>query len=129
LAALIAGKAAVTAVLTAVASAVLLWGLYFAVGFWSFSRGRQANGLWSLLTLGIPTVSIVLVRGGWPGVAALTPSGNVWHALAIGPTSIWLIGALILGSAALILGASAQRSCDRDLRLWYDRNAGLQALD
>ena len=44
-------------VLAAVSAATLLWGLYFALGFWAFSRGLQANGLGSLLARDTSPVS------------------------------------------------------------------------
>jgi hypothetical protein len=129
IAAFIAGKATLAMVITAMISGVVLWALYFTLGFWSFARGRQANGLGSLLTLGVPVVTVVLVRSGWPELAALTPPGNVWYALGAGPNLIWLFGVLLLGSAALTLGISARRSCDRDLRRWYDQNHGRHAIE
>ena len=115
-AAWIAEKATIATVLASVVSGVLLWSLYFSLGFWSFARGRQANGLGMLLTLGVPLITVILVKNGWPELAALTPSGNVWSAMAVGPTSAWLFGALLGGSAALALwlalrGDPATASC------------------
>src|SRR4029077_7793887 len=52
-AAFIAGKATLGSVMIAAISGVLLWAFYFTLGFCSFARGRQANGLGSLLTLGV----------------------------------------------------------------------------
>jgi hypothetical protein len=129
LAAWIAGKATIAAVLAALVSGVLLWSLYFALGFCSFARGRQANGLGMLLTLGVPLVAVILVTNRWPELAALTPPGNVWFAMAKGPTSTWLWGALLTGSAALALGGAVRRTCDRDLRLWFDQNHGQLSAD
>src|SRR5204862_3896416 len=40
-----AGQATGAQVLASIACGVILWGLYFAVGFWAFSRGIQANVL------------------------------------------------------------------------------------
>jgi hypothetical protein len=128
-AALYAQIATLPAVLMAAASAVLVWALYFAIGFWSFARGRQANGLGSLLTLGVPLIAVVLVRCGWRDWAALTPPGNVWSALAGGSHFFWFAGALVIGSTALVLGITARRTCDRDLRQWYDRNHGRKTID
>src|SRR5262245_54827032 len=53
-AALISGKATVFDVAGAVAAGVLLWGLYFSLGFRQFARGVQGNGLGMLLTVGLP---------------------------------------------------------------------------
>jgi hypothetical protein len=128
-AAFIAGKATLGSVLIAAISGVLLWALYFTLGFWSFARGRQANGLGSLLTLGVPLMTVVLVRCGWPEAAALTPPGNVWYALVAGPNLIWFFGVLLIGGAALALGICARRSCDSDLRRWYDQNHGRRTIE
>ena len=127
LAALIAGQASFGAALAAVATAVLLWGCYFAFGFRAFARGAQANGLGTLLTLGLPFVAFALARAGLPSVAALTPPGAVYWSLADGTTPTWLLGALLMGIAALALGKQAKRNCDRDLRAWYDANHGQTA--
>jgi hypothetical protein len=124
LAAWIAGKATLLAVIASLVSGVLLWSLYFSLGFCSFARGRQANGLGILLTLGVPLIAVILVKSRWPELAALTPPGNVWSAMAVGSDSAWLCGALLIGGTALALGWAARRTCDRDLRLWFDRNHG-----
>ena len=65
----------------ALAAAVILWGFSFVLGFRAFARGRQANGLGSLLTLGLPLLTVALAKAGWPGLAALTPPGSVCYAL------------------------------------------------
>ena len=44
-------------ILAALAAGVLLWCLYFALGFRAFSRGMQANGLGLVLTLVLPLVA------------------------------------------------------------------------
>jgi hypothetical protein len=129
LAAWIAGKATLLAMVAALESGVLLWSLYFSLGFCSFARGRQANGLGMLLTLGVPLIAVILVKNRWPELAALTPPGNVWTPMAVGPNSIWLCGALLIGSASLALGFAARRTCDRDLRLWFDQNHGRLSAD
>jgi hypothetical protein len=129
LAALWSGRAQAVHVLAAAASGVLLLACAFSLGFRSFARGRQANRLGLLLTIGMPMIAVTLVRFGWPDLAALTPPGNVWHALAIGPTKSWIVGAALIGGTSLLVGASARRTCDRDLRRWFDRNHGRHAAD
>jgi hypothetical protein len=130
LAAAVGGKAAITQVTTALAAAVVLWGLYFVFGFRAFAHGRQANGLGSLLTLGLPFGTFALARAGWPHLAALTPPGSVYYALAGDPSSAaWLPGALTGGTVALVLGVIARHRCDRSLRAWYDKNAGRKVGD
>jgi hypothetical protein len=124
-----AGRATAWQVLGAAAAAVVLWGTYFTLGFRAFARGRQANGLGSLLTLGLPFGAYALNRAGLPAAAALTPPGSVYAPLATGPGYTWLPGPLLLGVAALVLGRLAITCCDRDLRTWYDQNHGRRVLD
>jgi hypothetical protein len=130
LAAAIAGRASVAQVTAALAAGVVLWGLYFVLGFRAFARGRQANGLGSFLTLGLPFGTFALSRSGWPLLAALTPPGTVYYPLAGAPaTLLWLPGVVVGGVAALVLGRVAQRHCDRNLRDWYDQNSGRKLAD
>jgi hypothetical protein len=130
LAAAVAGRATVAQVAAALAAGVVLWGLYFVLGFRAFGHGRQANGLGSLLTLGLPFGAFALTRDGWPHLAALTPPGSVYFGLSGDTASpAWLPGALLFGAAALVLGRVAQRRCDRDLRAWYDKNSGRKLVD
>src|SRR6185437_3846584 len=62
MAAAIADRAPIAQVSVALASAVLLWSLYFALGFRAFSQGTQANGLGLLLTVGLPLTAYGLTR-------------------------------------------------------------------
>src|SRR5262249_33709435 len=73
IAACIAGQLSIAEAFAACAAGLLLWGLYFALGFRAFARGVQANGLGLLLTLGLPFVAYFLSVMGWPTLAALTP--------------------------------------------------------
>jgi hypothetical protein len=116
-------------VAAALAAAVTLWGLSFVLGFRAFARGRQANGLGSALTLGLPLLTVGLAKAGWPMLAALTPPGSVCYAMIGGPGWLWAVGPAIYGTVAVALGRSALRRCDRDLRAWYDRNSGLKLVD
>lgn len=128
LAALLSGQAPIPNVLVAAASGVLLWALYFSLGFWSFARGRQASGLGSALTLGLPLLCAITVRWAGTNAAAILPPGNVWLALRAGPGPTWLC-ALAIGISALVIGQLAQIACDRELRAWYDRHHGHAAID
>src|SRR5207248_9757559 len=74
---LLSGQAGPIQVLAALACGVVLWGLYFALGFRAFSRGMQANSLGMILTLGLPLVVCVLFRADLGAVAALLPPGSV----------------------------------------------------
>jgi hypothetical protein len=129
LAAAIAGKATVPQVAGALAAAVIVWAFSFVLGFRAFARGRQANGLGSLLTLGLPLLTVGLAKAGWPALAALTPPGSVCYAFVGPPNLLWAIGPIGYGTAALVIGSSARHRCDHNLRTWYDKNAGRQMAE
>lgn len=126
----VAGRLSVVSALMTASSAVIVWGMYFALGFAAFSRGRQANGLGSLLVLGMPALSLLSLRLGWPALAALTPPGLVYLAMdeSVAARGYWLGGA---GMAVGVLVAArlATATCDAKLRAWYDRHAGLKCVD
>lgn len=122
LAAAAAGQASPANVLNALAAGVLLWGLYFALGFGAFARGARANGLGMLLTVGLPLAAVLLGRL-HPLLGTLTPPGSVYEATQR-PTASWLLGPLLAGLLALLLARRVQQSCDAQLRRWYDRNHG-----
>jgi hypothetical protein len=124
-----AGQAGVLQVVAALASAALLWGLYFALGFRAFSRGAQANGLGLLLTLGLPLLAFALYRAGWPALAALVPPGSVFAAGKETPTWVWLAGPVLAALAALGVARFALARCDGELRQWYDRHHGSKVID
>ena len=123
----IAGQASVAQVISAAASGVLLWGLYFALGFRAFSRGRQANGLGVLLTLGLPLAAIALFRLGLPFPATLIPAGGVYGA-AQWSSAVWFVGPVLVGLLTLLVAWEARRSCDAQLRHWYDLNHGSKLM-
>jgi hypothetical protein len=124
-----AGQISPAQALAALAAGVILWGLYFAVGFRAFSRGLQANGLGLLLTLGLPLLAWGLGRAGGPFLAGLVPPGSVYHAAAAVPALAWLPGPVL--GAALALGTArfARRHCEAELRGWYDRHHGAKVLE
>jgi hypothetical protein len=124
LAAASAGQMNAGQVAGALAAGVLLWSLYFTLGFRAFSNGMQANGLGSLLTLGLPLVAAGLGRSAWPALAALVPPGNVYQISAGKPSLAWAAGALLAGLGAVLLGRHALAHCDRDLRRWYELHHG-----
>jgi hypothetical protein len=132
-AAAVAGQATVPQVVAALAASVILWGLYFAIGFRAFSRRLQANGLGSLLTLGLPVLTLVLYqvgkRFGWPEVAALVPPGGVYLASS-GPASwAWLPGPVLAAVAALAISRYALAHCTSDLRRWYELHHGQKVVE
>jgi hypothetical protein len=128
LAAAYSGRAEVTHVLAAMAVGVLLWSLYFALGFRAFSRGIQTNGLGMLLTLGLPLAAYGFYRASYSPLAALLPPGGVYGAAAgrLGWTG--LIGAVFCAVATIAMAREALAHCDRDLRRWYDLNHGRKVM-
>jgi hypothetical protein len=110
--------------LAGVGAGVLLWGLYFALGFWAFSRGLQANNLGLGLTIGLPILTFGLWKLGRSELAALVPPGNVYFAAASSLTSLWLLGATASTLLTLWISRRSLAGCDRELRAWYDRNQG-----
>jgi hypothetical protein len=123
------GRFTVAQVLTAAAASVVLWAVYFVLGFRAFAAGRQANGLGSLLTIGVPLLTFALVRAGWPGLAAWTPPGMVYVALAGGAPVAACVAAFALGTAALAVAGPLRSHCVAGLRSWYDRYHGLKLID
>ena len=82
LAAAVSGQAGLPQIVAAAAAGMLLWALYFVLGFRAFSRGMQANGLGLLLTLGLPLVAYAANQAGWQRLALLLPpdhSAQVAH--------------------------------------------------
>lgn len=127
-AAVVGGKATPAQGAAAMASGVLLWALYFALGFRSFAKGDQANGLGSLLTLGLPLIAFGLFRAGQPGLAALSPPGAVYSAMSGAPVGLWVVGPLLAGLLALAVMRRTIANCDDALRRWYDLNSGRKVM-
>jgi hypothetical protein len=123
------GQLPLTQAAGALAAAVLLWALYFALGFRAFARGVQANRLGSLLTLGLPLFAVVLFRAGWPALGALLPPGGVYAAGSRPLTLALLPGPVLAAAGALIISRRTLARCDRELRQWYDRHHGHKVLD
>jgi hypothetical protein len=111
------------------AAGVLLWGLYFAVGFWAFSRGIQANTLGLGLSIGLPVLTICLHRLGWKPLAGLLPPGCVFAAGGLNPDFSWLIGALVCALFMLPIARRARAECEGQLRNWYGTHQGAMVLD
>src|SRR5205807_3156786 len=109
LAAALAGKIDWPQALAGVAAGVVLWGLYFALGFWAFSRGIQANKLGLLLTVGLPLAAYCLVKLGWPGLSGLLPPGSVYYAATVAPPWTWSIGASAGAIFMLVMARWAMR--------------------
>ncbi|HZT81369.1 MAG TPA: hypothetical protein VFA26_14160, partial [Gemmataceae bacterium] len=128
LAAVLAGKVAVLPALAALAAGVLLWAMYFALGFRAFTRGQQANGLGMALTLGLPLAAFACFQAGWPRLAALAPPGGVYGAAAGLAAPDWLPGALLAGGVALAVARHALARCDGELRRWYEQHHGRKVV-
>jgi hypothetical protein len=129
LALIVAGRAEVVQVLAALASGVVLWGLYFALGFRAFARGQQANGLGLALTLGLPLVACVLFRMDFGLLAALVPPGSVYYPTSPAADVGWLPGPLMTGAFALLLGRQTRLHCVDDLHRWYDLHHGKKSME
>ncbi len=128
-AAVAAGQVGPAVGLAAAASAVILWGLYFALGFRDFSRGRNAHTLGLVLTLGLPVLTCVCAKLEWQALVAWLPPGSV-YAAARGPASwTWLGGVLGAGCLTLLVARASLARCDGDLRRWYDEHSGRKVLD
>jgi hypothetical protein len=119
-AATLAGRLMVLQALAATATAVLLWGLYFALGFRAFSRGVEAKRLGLGLTLGLPILTLVFSYLGWPLAAALLPPGGVCYAAARSLTLGWFAGTFLCGVTALIVSRKARQDCAEELRHWCE---------
>lgn len=120
---LVSGQASFARVLAAVCGGVLLWALYFCLGFRSFSRGTHANGLGMLLTIGLPLAAGALHHSGLPGLAALLPPGGIHGALSH-PDLGWAAGLVLSAALALVVARRSLTSCDAHLRRWYDQHHG-----
>lgn len=129
LAAVLAGQIGAAQGIAALAAGVVLWGLYFALGFRAFSRGFQANGLGVGLTVGLPLLVIVFQRADWQAVTALVPPGGVYLPGVGQPTLTWLLGPLLAGAAMLAMTRYALARCDSELRAWYDKHHGAKVLE
>jgi hypothetical protein len=128
-AAALAGQVGLAAAIAALAAAVVLWGLYFSLGFRAFARGLQATRLGLLLTVGLPLLAFSLHRAGWHVLARWLPPGSV-HGAAAGSLPVeWLAGPLLGGCTALLLARSVLVHCDDQLRQWYDQNHGRKVVE
>ena len=112
---------------TAAAAGVALWGLYFTLGFWSFSSGAQGNTLGLVLTLLLPLATYIAARFGLIHIAEWLPPGTLYFAR--GASALWAIGPVAAGLATLIAARFTLAHSDASLRRWYDRNHGIKAAD
>lgn len=113
--------------LAAAAAGVALWGLYFSLGFWSFSTGAQANTLGLVLTLLAPLATYVAFRLGWDHIAEWLPPGSLYFARTSSP--LWALGPVAVSISTLAISRYLLSHCDASLRQWYDRNHGMKVID
>lgn len=126
---LVAGRLDAVQLTAALLASAALLGLYFTVGFWAFTRGAQANGLGTLLTIGLPTLTFVGFQLGWTRLTMLLPPGAVYGAMA-SPTSAWTpVGPLLALAVTLWLAARTRGACEGELRRWYDSHHGAKVLE
>jgi hypothetical protein len=121
-AAALAGQIGVAPAVAALAAGIIVWGLYFALGFRAFSRGFQANTLGLVLTLGLPALAYALYRAGWSPLAAALPPGSVYSPAAGALPLEWLAGPVLGGILTFALARSSLTACNAQLRRWYDRH-------
>jgi hypothetical protein len=127
LAAALSGQIPATRALAAVAVGVLLWALYFALGFRSFARGSHANGLGLLLTVGLPLAVMGLFRMGQGAWASLLPPGAVYGSTML-PGVAWVVGPILAAAVTLSLTRRTLATCDTQLRHWYDQHHGSKVM-
>jgi hypothetical protein len=127
-AAALVGRVSPEQLVLALACAVLLWSLYFTLGFRAFSRGQQANGLGLLLTIGMPLAAFALTRLGGPLLGALVPPGLVYSANAAPVSLAWLAGPVLIAAVTLLVAQRSLRQCDASLRCWYDQHHGQRVM-
>lgn len=113
----------------AFSAGVLLWLLYFSLGFRAFSRGVQANNLGMLLTVGLPLVAIAFFFLKLPALAALTPPGMVYLAAVSNNVFIALPGILLAALLILRIHRHSLLRCLDELRLWYEKYHGKKMVD
>ncbi len=129
LAAAVAGRINYLQALTAMATGILLWGLYFTLGFQAFTRGTQANLRGLSLTIGLPALTFVLQQLGWPFLAGLLPPGAVHHAAVTTAPAAWCFGAVCSALVMLLVARASLARCESALRRWYENHHGKMVLD
>jgi hypothetical protein len=129
IAAAVSGRMPGAQVLVAVAAGVLLWGLYFALGFRAFARGARANGLGVILTIGLPLGAYALARAGLPALADLLPPGGMFRAASGRVSSAGLAGTVVAAALCVVVARRSLLECDAELRRWYDLHCGSKVTD
>ena len=120
----VAGRMAWYDALAAAAGGAALWAFSFAVGFRAFSGASQANGVASLLTLGVPMLLFALLRAGFDTLAAFVPTAACYLPASNGVTWSWAAGFALLVVVTVWLTRRGLARCEGELRTWYDANQG-----
>ena len=124
-AAAIAQPQALLPYVDALAAGIILWVLYFALGFRAFTRGSSGGNLGLLLTIGLPVLAYALFRQGGSGASALIPPGAVYVAGSGGDNSLaLLLGSTLATVIALLVSRRAIARCKPSLAAWYELNHG-----
>jgi hypothetical protein len=103
---------------------VALWTFSFAVGFRAFSTGRQAGGIATVFTIGLPILLFALLRAKLEVLAAFVPTAACYLPLTTGVTAAWVAGFAVLVAASWWLTRQGLSQCETELRRWYDANQG-----
>lgn len=120
----LSGRAAWYESLASATGGLALWAFSFAIGFRAFSTGNQAGGIAMLLTLGLPFLLFGLMKAGWVSAAALVPTALCYLPLKTGLTFAWIDGMVLTAGATVWLARRGVRSCEPELRAWYEANQG-----
>jgi hypothetical protein len=116
---LVAGQVTLGQVLLSAAGGVILWGLYFAIGFWAFSRGTQGTVLGLVLTVGLPLAAFLLARQDWVALTALVPPASVYLPMTAAYLPSAVLGPVLAAGATLLLARRSLVLCETQLRSWY----------
>lgn len=123
----VSGRNHWTEVLAAATGAVVLWTFAFAVGFRAFCTGRQASGIASLVTIGLPLLLFLLLRTGLTELAGLVPTAMCYLPLRDGLSWNWAAGLILCVVATCQLTQTGLARCESELRMWYNANQGRKA--
>jgi hypothetical protein len=85
----LAGRITIPQLCAALGSAVIVWTLYFALGFRAFSKGIHANVLGIVATLIVPGLVIVLAYSGWQTAASCLPPGMFYASFQWTGQGMW----------------------------------------
>lgn len=129
LAGAISGKLAPEQAVVALAAGMLMWLMYFALGFRAFASGMQASNLGILLTAGFPLLAAGLFNTGHFALAGLTPPGCIYLAAESSNPWFWLPGILVMSLVALHVHRRAVARCLEELQRWYERFHGKKVIN